>query len=301
MFIFGIFLLISASKIIQIYSNKQILKIRRAARARARRRTPKTENLHPMLALERHRRLLDLLNKRGGVRTAEVARALGVTEETVRRDFEKLEAEGALLRSHGGAVRLEPMRREFPAGERAKQNAAEKLQIARAAVARIRAGQTILFDASTTALQVAKLLPDQPLTVLTSALQTALALVEKPSVHVTLLGGTLLSSSQSCTGWSAEQMLELFRIDTAYISCRGLDADRGPSEATEDQARLKRRITERADEVCLLADVSKAGATSSYFFARPQEIDVWITNRMPPVPFRQKLSAHGVRIEIAPK
>lgn len=254
-----------------------------------------------MLALERHRRLLDLLNKRGGVRTAEVARALGVTEETVRRDFEKLEAEGALLRSHGGAVRLEPMRREFPAGERAEQNAAEKLRIARAAVARIRPGQTILFDASTTALQVAKLLPDQPLTVLTNALQTALALVEKPSVHVAVLGGNLMSSSQSCTGWSAEQMLELFRIDAAYISCRGLDAERGPSEATEEQARLKRRIVERAEEVCLLADASKAGATSSFFFARTQEIDVWITNRAPSAPFRQTMTAHGVRVEIAPK
>jgi len=254
-----------------------------------------------MLALERHRRLLDLLNKQGGVRTAEVARALGVTEETVRRDFEKLEAEGALLRSHGGAVRLEPMRREFPAGERAEQNAAEKLRIARAAVARIRPGQTILFDASTTALQVAKLLPDQPLTVLTNALQTALALVEKPSVHVALLGGNLMSSSQSCTGWSAEQMLELFRIDAAYISCRGLDAERGPSEATEEQARLKRRVVERAEEVCLLADASKAGATSSFFFARTQEIDVWITNRAPSAPFRQAMTAHGVRVEIAPK
>ena len=102
-----------------------------------------------MLALERHRRLLDLLNEQGGVRTAEAARALGVTEETVRRDFEKLEAEGALLRSHGGAVKLETLRREFPATERAEQNAEEKLQIARAAVARIRPGQTILFDAST--------------------------------------------------------------------------------------------------------------------------------------------------------
>lgn len=254
-----------------------------------------------MLALERHRRLLDLLSESGGVRTAEAARALGVTEETVRRDFEKLEAEGALLRSHGGAVRLEAVRREFPARERAEQNAAEKIQIASAAVARIQPGQTILFDASTTALQVAKLLPDQPLTVLTNALQTALALAEKPSIHVTVLGGTLMSSSQSCTGWSAEQMLDLVRIDTAYISCRGLDAERGPSEATEEQARLKRRIVERAEEVCLLADASKAGVSSSHYFARTADIDLWITNRAPSQPFKTALASRGVRIEIAEK
>ena len=254
-----------------------------------------------MLALERHRRLLDLLNEQGGVRTAEAARALGVTEETVRRDFEKLEAEGALLRSHGGAVKLETSRREFPARERAEQHAGEKLQIAKAAVARIQPGQTILFDASTTALQVAKLLPDQPLTVVTNALQTAMALVEKPSIHVTVLGGTLLSSSQSCTGWSAEQMLELFRIDAAYISCRGLDAERGPSEATEEQARLKRRIVECAEEICLLADASKVGVSSSYYFAKAADIDLWITDSAPGQPVTDALSAHGVRIEVAGK
>jgi len=254
-----------------------------------------------MLALERHRRLLDLLNKRGSVRTAEIAKALSVTEETVRRDFEKLEAEGALMRSHGGAVRLEAIRREFPASERAGQHAKEKAQIAKAAVARIRPGQTILFDASTTAHQVAKLLPDQPLTVLTNALQTALALSGKPSIHPVVLGGNFLSSSQSCAGWSAEQMLDLFRIDTAYISCRGLDAIRGASEATEEQARLKRRIVEHAGEVCLMADDSKAGETSSFFFAKPSDIDVWLTNRAPAQPFRNALASHGVRVEIAPK
>lgn len=252
-----------------------------------------------MLALERHRRLLELLNEQGGVRTAEAARALRVTEETVRRDFEKLEAEGALLRSHGGAVKLDALRREFPVNERAEQNAGEKLRIARAAVARIKPGQTILFDASTTALQVARLLPDHPLTVLTNALQTALALLEKPSIHVVVLGGNLMSSSQSCTGWAAEQMLDLQRIDTAYISCRGLDAGRGPSEATEDQARLKRRIVDRAGEVCLLADGSKAGVRSSFYFATPSDIDVWITDRPPRKPFKTALTAQGVPIEIA--
>jgi DeoR/GlpR family transcriptional regulator of sugar metabolism len=253
-----------------------------------------------MLALERHRVLLNLLSETGGIRTAEAAAALGVTEETVRRDFEKLEAEGELLRSHGGAVKLESARREYPATERAEQHASEKLRIATAAVAHIEVGQTILFDASTTALQVARLLPDQPLTVLTNALQTAMVLAEKPAIQVTLLGGNLVTSSLSCTGWAAEQMLDLFRIDTAYISCRGLDADRGPSEATEEQARFKRRIVESAEEVCLLADGSKAGISSSYYFAKTADLDLWITDCRPSEPFEAALVSHGVRLEISP-
>lgn len=252
-----------------------------------------------MLALERHRRVLSLLQTQGSIRTTEVARALGVTEETVRRDFEKLEAEGMLLRSHGGAVSLEMQRQEQTARERATQHAPEKQLIAQAAVAHIKPGQTIFFDPSTTALQVATLLPDQPLTALTNSLQVAMALAEKPSIRVVLLGGDLVSSSLSCTGWAAEQTLEIFRLDAAFISCRGIDVERGLSEATEEQARLKRRVVESAEKVYLLADDSKAGIASSYFFAKNSAVDTWITNRSPEQTVQTSLATQGVRIEIA--
>jgi DeoR/GlpR family transcriptional regulator of sugar metabolism len=252
-----------------------------------------------MLAIERHRRLLELLEEHGGIRTAQVALALNVTEETVRRDFEKLEADGVLLRSHGGAVRVEPMRREFSASERSRQQVQEKLRIAKAAVMRIRLGQTILLDASSTALELAKLLPDQKLHVLTSALQIAVVLAEKNSIQVTLLGGNFVKSSQSCTGPAAEQIIDQTRIDTAYISCRGLDAVRGPSEATEEQARLKRCIVSSADEVCLIADDSKTGVCSSFFYAKPSDIDLWITDGPPSQIFQTALAASGVRIQVA--
>lgn len=253
-----------------------------------------------MLALERHRHLLELVSQRGSVRTAEAARSLGVTEETVRRDFEKLEAEGELLRSHGGAVKIESARREFTEKERDRQHADAKLKIARMAAARIQPGQTILFDASTTAKQIAQILPDQPITVLTNSLHTALTLIMKPSIDVIVLGGKLSPSSHSCTGWVAERALEGMRIDTAYLSCRGFDAERGLSEASEDQARLKRQVISCAEEVCLVADASKAGLRSSYFFAKPADIDLWITDQLPAESFRCVAAHDAVRFEIAP-
>ena len=106
-----------------------------------------------MLALDRHRWLLDELNERGSLRTSEVAERVGVAEETIRRDFEKLEGEGMLRRTHGGAVRLETDRREFPAGERALQHAAEKQAIARAA-ARSAGLSTYSGASSITAAQI---------------------------------------------------------------------------------------------------------------------------------------------------
>lgn len=252
-----------------------------------------------MLALERHRWLLEKVNSQGSVRTSQVAQSLGVTEETVRRDFEKLAAEGMLMRSHGGAVRLEINRREFPLQDRAEQNIAAKLAIAAAAARRLKAGQTIYFDASTTVLQLAQSLPDLPLTVVTNGLQIAMALAEKSEVECILLGGTLRASSLSTGGWAAEKALEIYHLDTAFLSCRGVDPVRGLSDAGEVHARLKHAVMERSDEVVLLADSSKVGLASSYFFARPGDIDVWITDQPLAPQVADSVAAAGLRVEVA--
>jgi DeoR/GlpR family transcriptional regulator of sugar metabolism len=252
-----------------------------------------------MLAIDRHRWLLDELNERGSLRTSEVAERAGVAEETIRRDFEKLESEGMLLRAHGGAVRLETDRREYPAGERALQHAAEKQAIARAAARRLRAGQTVYFDASTTVLELVRVMPDIPLTVVTNSIENALALSEKSDVSCVLLGGTMHPSSLSCTGWAAEKSLEIYHLDAAFLSCRGIDLDRGFSDATEGQAQLKHSVVERAAQVFLLADTSKCGVTSSYFFAGGADIDIWIAEAAPPVHLAAALASQGLRIEPA--
>jgi DeoR family L-fucose operon activator len=249
-----------------------------------------------MLALERHRWVLDELAERGSVRTSQVAQSLGVTEETVRRDFEKLEADGMLLRSHGGAVRLEVNRQEFPVQARALQNIAAKQRIAEAALSRIKPGQTIYFDASTTVLQLAQLIPDQPVIVVTNGLQIATALAEKRDIQCVLLGGSLRPNSLSTGGWAAEKALEIYHLDAAFLSCRGVHPERGFSDASEVNARLKNAVISRSDEVILLADVSKAGVASSYFFAKAADVDLWIVDAAPPAPVGEAVAAQGLRI-----
>lgn len=252
-----------------------------------------------MLAVERHRWLVEKVNTQGSVRTSQVAQALGVTEETVRRDFEKLAAEGMLMRSHGGAVRLEAHRREFSMQDRAQQNIAGKSAIAAAAARRIQAGQTIYFDASTTVLQLAETLPEMPLTVVTNGLQIATALAERGEIDCVLLGGVLRASSLSTGGWAAEKALEIYHLDIAFLSCRGVDPERGLSDAGEVHARLKHAVIERCDEVVVLADASKVGLASSYFFARPGDIDLWITDEPLAPQVADAVTAQGLRVEVA--
>lgn len=117
-----------------------------------------------MLVAERHQKIFDLVNQRGSIRVTELSEILGVTEETIRRDLDKLEGEGKLSRSHGGAVRVQGDQ-EIPYFEREIQNVEEKIAIAREAVKHISADDRIILDASTTAWYMAKVLPDIPLTV----------------------------------------------------------------------------------------------------------------------------------------
>jgi DeoR/GlpR family transcriptional regulator of sugar metabolism len=251
-----------------------------------------------MLAPARHRLLLEFLNQKGSVRTIEVANYLNVTEETVRRDFEKLEKEGTLLRAHGGAVRVEAPQQETPFKDRATKNAPAKKVIAQAAVHKVSPGQIIFLDASTTVQQLARLIPDFPLTVLTNSLQIPEFFANKPAIDVILLGGHLRTSSRSCVGYPAELTSDLYRIDSAFVSCRGINPQLGLSEATEDQARLKRHLLNRASSLFLLADTSKIEARSTFYFAKNSEIDVWFTEKAPTSAVDLQMKRDGVTIEI---
>jgi DeoR/GlpR family transcriptional regulator of sugar metabolism len=252
-----------------------------------------------MLAVERHRRILDLVHTQGSIRTVELAQSLDVTEETVRRDFEKLESDGQLVRAHGGAVRIEANRRDLPLSSRETENVLEKRAIARAALPFIQPGDTVFFDASSTVFELAQLLPDMAVTVLTTALKIAVELTQHPSVQVVLIGGVVSPRSLSCQGPLVDQGLDCYHVQKAFLSCRGVDAERGLSEANDEQARLKRKMIALADHTYLMADHSKLGLKSSFFFAKPGEVETLITDREPEESLRSVLRSAGVSIVLA--
>jgi DeoR/GlpR family transcriptional regulator of sugar metabolism len=234
-----------------------------------------------MLAVERHQRILDMLLQSGAVSTVQAAKNLRISEETVRRDFEKLEADGFLSRQHGGAVRFNENHRDLSLDRREAANIAEKRVIAGLAVAEIQAGDTVFFDASSTVFHLARLLPKLELTVLTTALKIAVELAGRPGLQVILSGGAVSPRSLSCQGSMADAILAQCHVRKAFMSCRGLDAARGLSEPSAEQAALKQKVIGLADQTILLADHTKTGVKSSYFFANFSDVDVFITDRSP--------------------
>lgn len=246
-----------------------------------------------MLAAQRQQRILDMILKSGAVTTADVAKALAISEETARKDFEKLEADGLLTREHGGAVCLDDHRRDLSLDSREVANVAEKKAIAQMALSQIRAGDTVFFDASSTVFYLSCLLPNMEVVVLTTALKVAIELARRPAVQVILSGGIVGHGSLSCEPDFSNTFLERAHVQKAFLSCRGVDAEYGLSEASPNHADVKRRMMARAGQTILLADRTKMGVKSSWFFAKLADIHLVISDRKPDQAIMRALNRGG--------
>ncbi len=252
-----------------------------------------------MLAPARQRATLDLLSRQGGVRVVQIARDFGVTPETIRRDLERLEREGRLLRSHGGAVPLDRDRAELPLDVQETVQLAQKRSIAAYAAREVREGHVIALDASSTVRELARLLPDIPLTVVTNSAAVAMVLHDRSKVRVMVTGGVLHGPSRSFVGEAAMEMLDRFHFTRAFISCQGIDLERGLSVTVDEHAGIKRRMIGLADETVLLADSSKFGVKGVEFFAKVGDVDTIITDYGLSARTVAKLEKAGPRVVIA--
>ena len=252
-----------------------------------------------LLVAERHREIVAIVSAEKSVRVAGLARQFSVTEETIRRDLEKLEQEGKLLRSHGGAVSIRQGGNEAPYSEREIRSAAEKMAIAREALKLLEEGDTILIDASTTALQVARLLPDISLTVLTNAMPVCVELANRPRVRVICTGGNLSAASLSFTGPRAEQALTEYHVNRLFFSCTGVDLTHGLSDVNESQANLKKRMMAVADRTTLLVDRTKFGIKALKRFGHIADVHEIITNSPADPALLGEIEAAGVAVTVA--
>lgn len=230
--------------------------------------------------MERHDRIAELINERGSIRVSELSKRFKVTEETIRRDLEKLEKDGYLRRTHGGAVCVKDPSGDLPFLERETIHVEEKRQVAKEAVKYIEPFDRIILDSSSTAMYVAKELPDMELTVLTNSLKVGMELSTKRKINVHMTGGKLLLDSLCLIGPQAERGFSSYFVDKAFISCKGVDSNWGISDSNEFQALVKKKIIEVSDKVFLLVDHSKFGAKAFSPICQLDDIDTIITNRI---------------------
>ncbi|ANE46272.1 DeoR faimly transcriptional regulator [Paenibacillus swuensis] len=249
-----------------------------------------------MLVAERYEKIVQLVNERGSMRVTELSELCEVTEETIRRDLDRLEQSGRLRRSHGGAVSVRDTHAETPYTEREIMHAEEKKRIAQEAVKQIQPMDRILLDASTTAWYMASYVPDIPLTVLTNSIKVAVELSGKEKIEVISTGGLLAARSLSYVGPLAERTLDAYHVNKLFFSCKGVHLDRGIRESNELQGRVKEKMLAIADQSFLLADASKFGVQAFTHVAGLDRVHTIITDQRLPDDIHVQLTEKGLTV-----
>lgn len=250
-----------------------------------------------MLILERQNQILELINQKKSVTVSDLSRKLFVSPATIRRDLAAMETAGLIKRSHGGAVTVESTNVEAALTIREKEHIREKKLIADLAIDFVCSSFSVFLDSSSTAGMLIPFFNNyHSLTVITTGLKNALQLAEKTDAKIYLPGGAVASNSNSIIGADTMDYISDVRADVAFISCSGMDKDRGITEASLEQAQLKRRMLSRTKTRILLCDNSKFGGI---FLGRTcgfGDLDVCICNREPDDALASAITSAGCEL-----
>ncbi|MCL2404099.1 MAG: DeoR/GlpR family DNA-binding transcription regulator [Defluviitaleaceae bacterium] len=212
-----------------------------------------------MLAVERRNLILATLEAEKRVLVPELAKKYAVTEETIRRDLEKLEKEGLLKKTYGGAVKAHNLSSEMPYKMRAETNKAQKLIIAEKIHKLITPKENIILDASSTCVHIARRIKSvDNITIITNSVEILMECSSSSTnINTISTGGVLRGSSLSLVGSGTTYVLNQLTADKAIISCKGLDFEKGVMESNLEEAEIKRVMAANAQEVILAVDSSK--------------------------------------------
>jgi DeoR/GlpR family transcriptional regulator of sugar metabolism len=218
-----------------------------------------------LLAEERRRRILDLIEQRGQITVRDLVNKFSISAVTARADLDSISSEGMAVRSHGGAVRRVEASQEYPLRLKKTLHHAEKTRIGRAAAELIQDHDTVILDSGTTTSEIARHLKTrrlQSVTIITHALNIASELIDAPHLSVIMIGGLLRPVSCSFVGPQAETMLKEFHADRLFLAVDGFDLELGPSTPDLLEAQLNCLMMRVSKEVNVVADFSKLGRRS---------------------------------------
>lgn len=244
--------------------------------------------------------IMDYLKSHNLVTVDQLVAAISASPATIRRDLIKLDQEGVISRTHGGVT----LNRFIPAQpttlEKMQRNRVEKQAIAQAAASLVKSGDSVVLDAGTTMLELARHLTHLPLRIITSDLHIALFLSEFRQIEVTIIGGRIDDSSQSCVGDHGRRLLKSIYPDVAFVSCNSWSLDKGITTPTEEKAVLKEDLLGNARRRVLLADSSKYGSWSLFCVTPLQNLTDIITDAHLSEEALEALSKEAFKLTLTP-
>lgn len=252
-----------------------------------------------LLGEERRRKIIEMVEENGQVTIHDLVKRLAVSAVTARGDLDALADSGAVVRSHGGAVKRQEPTRDYPVQVKATMHRAEKMRIGEAAARLVQPHETIILDNGTTTAEVARRLKaanPQNVTVITNALNIATELSDAPGISLIMIGGILRQISYSFVGPQAEQMLRDLHADRLFLAVDGFDLEIGPSTPDILEAQLNTCMMDIARETTVVADSSKLGRRSLSRIGAIERVKRLITDSHAPAEFTAALRSRGIEV-----
>ena len=248
-----------------------------------------------MLAIERRNEILMKLQAERRVVVSELSQLYDVSEETIRRDLEKLVNEGVAIKSYGGAVINENANLEVPFNIRKNYNVIGKQKIAEQIAAMVKDGESLMLDASSTAVYIAKALKEKKnLTVITNSIEIIVELMDMPEWKVLSTGGLSREGSFALVGPQTDKMLKSYHVDKAVISCKGFDLESGITDSDELHANNKITMLGAAGKKILAVDKSKFDKTAFTAIGALDDITTVVTDAEPDRRWLQAFEEAGI-------
>lgn len=215
----------------------------------------------------------------GEVSAAQLAEKFNVSHMTIHRDIETLEANGEVIRTHGGAAAAKRLTFEFSFRDKQHQNHQKKQDIARQATKLVKDGNVIMLDTGTTTLEIARaLIGKKKLTLITTSLAIVSELQYNDTIEVILLGGFLRGGSPDMHGPLTEQNIEQFKADIAFMGADAIDAEGNTYTDDLRVVNLDKKMASHASKVVITVDSSKFGASAMCKVLEPKDYDLIITD-----------------------
>ena len=250
-----------------------------------------------MLAAERKNIILNRLQSEASVQVSDLSAEFGVSEETIRRDLEKLEREGYATRIYGGATLNKQSKKAPPYAVRKLTNVQEKQKVAQLVAGMIHDGDYLMLDESSTGIYVIRAISHlKNITIITNSLEIPQEFAQNDTWKILCTGGTLRSDVMALTGAQAERFVREYHVRLAIISCRGLTLGQGLSDSSEYIAGVKRAMMASADETVLAVDSRKFDRSGFISLAALEEVDILATDTRPAPQWEEALEKAGVTL-----
>jgi len=235
-----------------------------------------------MLAIERKNEILSKLRAEQRVLVSELAEHYQVTEETIRRDLDKLEKEGFATKTYGGAIWGNSTKTDLSYTIRNKTNVEAKNAIASLVCDMVDDGDHLMLDDSSTSLYVAKRLKEKKdLTVITNSVELVVELAGMENWTIMSTGGRLKPESLALVGSQTQEMLRSYHVDKVILSCKGIDREAGITDSSEFHSLTKQAMMHAAKKRILILDGTKFDKISFVEIAPLNTVDAVVTNVRP--------------------